>query len=150
MEISQIEALNKVVNQFSEEEKSSVESNRFGYIFSKAWLYIKLGPVKYRKNDAFDQPPSDFDDEDLEIIAHGCRQVLEGIGLTKEKPFTNLDVMGFSALFRLFHFQNVQRQCRHGFMLNGKSGALDCITFQHLMDGSQVVYFNFCEYPPID
>ena len=42
MEISQIEALNKVVNQFSEEEKSSVESNRFGYIFSKAWLYIKL------------------------------------------------------------------------------------------------------------
>ena len=150
MESSQIEALNKVVNQFSEEEKSSVESNRFGYIFSKAWLYIKLGPEKYRKNDAFNQPPSDFDKDDLEIIAHGCKQVLEGIGLTKEKPFTSLDVMGFSALFRLFHFQNVQRQCNHSFMLNGKSGALDCITFQHLMDGSQVVYFNFCEYPPID
>jgi hypothetical protein len=150
MTINQKEALIKVINQFSQEEKSVVESNRYGYIFSKAWLYSKLGPEKYRKNDAFNQPPSDFDKVDLEIIAHGCRQVLEGIGMTKEKPFTGLNVMGFSALFRMFHFQNVERQCKHGFMLNGKSGALDCITFQHLMDGSQVVYYNFCEYPPID
>ncbi len=150
MNSSQIDALNRAINQFSEEEKILILPNRFAYIFSKAWLYMKLGPEKYRKTDAFNQPPSDLDKEDLEIIANGCRQVLEGIGLTKEKPFTNLDVMGFSALFRLFHFQNIQRQCRHGFMLNGKSGALDCITFQHLMDGSQVVYYNFCEYPPID
>jgi hypothetical protein len=146
----QLESLDEVISKFTEEEISSVESNRFGYIFSKAWLYNKIGPEKYRKDDAFKQPPSDFDDEDLEIIANGCRQVLEGIGMTKEKPFTGLDVMGFSALFHLFHFKNVARQCKHGFIFNDKRGALDCITFEHVIDGSHVVYYNFCEYPAID
>jgi hypothetical protein len=32
------------------------------HVFSKAWLYIKLGAEKYRDNDAFDQPPSNFDE----------------------------------------------------------------------------------------
>lgn len=58
--------------------------------------------------------------------------------------------MGFSALFRLFHFKNIQRKCKHGFIFNGKTGALDCITFQHVIDGSKVVYYNFCEYPSFD
>jgi hypothetical protein len=150
MEISHKEALNKLINQFSDAEKRIAESNRYFYIFEKAWLYLKLGPEKYRKNDAFKQPPLDFDDQDLEILANGCRQILEGIGLTKEKPFTELDVMGFNALFRLFHFENVQRQCKHGFIINDTKGALDSITFQHVIDGSQVVYYNFCEYPAFD
>ena len=150
MEINQKEALKKAMNQFSEAEKSIAEANRYGYVFSKAWLYLKLGPEKYRKNDAFKQPPLDFDDQDLEILSNGCRQVLEGIGLTKEKPFTELDVMGFSALFELFHFQQIKRQCQHACILNGKKGALDSITFQHVIDGTKVVYYNFCEYPAFD
>jgi len=149
MEISQKEALVNVLNQFSEIEKNNAESNRFSYIFSKAWLFIKLGPDKYRKNDAFNQPPSDFDDEILEILMKGCRQVLKGFGMSKEKPFTELDVLGFSGLFKMFHFHEIKRQCKHGFILNGNKGALDCITFQHLMDGSQIVYFNFCQYPSL-
>jgi len=150
MESSQTALLDKIINQFSEKEKNLVDSNRFVYIFSKAWLYTKLGPEKYRKDDAFNQPPVDLDYEDLEVLANGCRQVLEGVGLTIEKPFTELDVMGFSALFRLFHFKNIQRKCKHGFIFNGKTGALDCITFQHVIDGSKVVYYNFCEYPSFD
>ncbi len=150
MESSQTALLDKIIYQFSEKEKNLVDSNRFVYIFSKAWLYTKLGPEKYRKDDAFNQPPVDLDHEDLEVLANGCRQVLEGVGLTIEKPFTELDVMGFSALFRLFHFKNIQRKCKHGFIFNGKTGALDCITFQHVIDGSKVVYYNFCEYPSFD
>ncbi len=150
MESSQTALLDKIINQFSEKEKNLVDSNRFVYIFSKAWLYTKLGPEKYRKDDAFNQPPVDLDHEDLEVLANGCRQVLEGVGLTIEKPFTELDVMGFSALFRLFHFKNIQRKCKHGFIFNGKTGALDSITFQHVIDGSKVVYYNFCEYPSFD
>jgi hypothetical protein len=150
MESSQTALLDKTINQFSEKEKNLVDSNRFVYIFSKAWLYTKLGPEKYRKDDAFNQPPVDFDHEDLEVLANGCRQVLEGVGLTIEKPFTEIDVMGFSALFRLFHFKNIQRKCKHGFIFNGKRGALDSITFQHVIDGSKVVYYNFCEYPSFD
>lgn len=150
MDSSQTALLDKTINQFSEKEKNLVDSNRFVYIFSKAWLYTKLGPEKYRKDDAFNQPPVDFDHEDLEVLANGCRQLLEGVGLTIEKPFTEIDVMGFSALFRLFHFKNIQRKCKHGFIFNGKTGALDCITFQHVIDGSKVVYYNFCEYPSFD
>ena len=133
MESSQKALLDKTINQFSEKEKNLVDSNRFVYIFSKAWLYTKLGPEKYRKDDAFNQPPIDLDYEDLEVLANGCKQVLEGVGLTIDKPFTELDVMGFSALFRLFHFKNIQRKCKHGFIFNGKTGALDCITFQHVI-----------------
>lgn len=150
MEISHKEAKNKLINQFSDAEKIIAEKNRYFYIAEKAFLFLKLGPEKYRKNDAFKQPPLDFDDQDLEILANGCRQVLEGIGLTKEKPFTGLDVQGFYGLFALFHFKNIQRQCKHGFILNGSKGALDCITFQHLVDGTKVVYLNFCEYPAFD
>lgn len=150
MESTQTALLDKIINQFSEKEKNLVDSNRFVYIFSKAWLYTKLGPEKYRKDDAFKQPSIDLDHEDLEILANGCRQVLDGIGLISEKPFTEIDVMGFSALFRLFHFKNIQRKCKHGFIFNGKTGALDCITFQHVIDGSKVVYYNFCEYPSFD
>jgi hypothetical protein len=145
MESSQKALLDKIFNQFSEKEKNLADTNRFVYIFSKAWLYTKLGPEKYRKDDGLNQPPIDF--EDLEILSSGCRQVLEGFGLTIEKPFTELDVLGFSALFRLFHFKNIQRECKHGFKFEDKIGALDCITFQHVVDGSKVVYYNFCEYP---
>ena len=143
-------ALNKVIDQFSDEENNLVDSSRFPYIFTKAWLYLELGPEKYREDDAFNQPPADFYEEDLQILANGCKQVLEGIGLTSEKPFTNLDVMGFNALFRLFHFQNVRRKCKHGFIYKDKRGALDCITFEHIMDGSEIVYYNFCEYPSVE
>jgi hypothetical protein len=142
----QIQLLDKLINQFSEEEKNIIDTNRFVYVYTKAWLYIKHGPDKYREDDAFDQPPIDYTKDELKILENGCRQLLEGVGMTCIKPFTGLNVMGFNDLFRLFHFENVQRKCKHGFVFNDKRGALDCITFQHIVDGSQVVYYNFCEY----
>jgi hypothetical protein len=65
---NQLEILDEVVANFSEEEKQLMDSNRFAYIFSKAWLYLKIGPQKYRKNDAFQQPPLDYDEEDFQIF----------------------------------------------------------------------------------
>lgn len=147
---NQLEALNEVIHNFSEAEEERVDENRFPYIFSKAWSYLKIGPEKYRKNDAFSQPPSDFDDEDLEVLANGCRQVLQGIGLTKENPFSGLDVMGFSALFRMFHFEKSSRKTYYNYTHNSKRGVLDEITLTHVIDNTQVVYYNFCEYPEID
>ena len=144
MKISQKETLEQIISQFTEQELKIFETNRFGYIFAKAWLYIEIGPEKYRKIDFYQQPPSDFDTVDLAIITHGCNQVIDGIGMTKEKPFTGLDVSGFNALFKLFHFESIERKTEFKFTLNDKKGILDCITFQHLIDGSQVVYYNFC------
>jgi len=144
---NQLETLNEVISKFTDEEKELMNKNRFPYIFSKAWVYLKMDPEKYSKKDAFNQPPHDFDEEDLEILSNGCKQVLEGIGLSNENPFTGLDVLGFSALFRLFHFQQIDRKTNHNFIINGKNGALDSITFEHIVEGGQVVYHNFCEYP---
>jgi hypothetical protein len=141
------EALDKVIDQFTEEEKELMFTNRFVYIFTKAWLYVKKGPEIYRKDDAFNEPPADYDAEELEILLKACKQVLEGIGMSSEKPFTGIDVFGFNALFRLFHFENVHRTTKHQFMLGDKRGILDCITFEHVMDREQVVYYNFCESP---
>ena len=143
---NQLEILDEVIANFSEEEKQLMDSNRFAYIFSKAWLYLKIGPEKYRKNDAFQQPPLDYDEEDFQILATGCNLIIKGIGMTEQKPFTNLDVLGFYGLFSLFHFDDVNRKTKHNFIYEGRIGALDCITFEHIIDGSQVVYYNFCEF----
>ena len=142
---NQLEILEEVIANFSEEEKQLMESNRFVYIFSKAWLYLKIGPKKYRKNDFFQQPPIDYNEEDFQILATGCNLILKGIGITKQKPFTNLDVLGFFGLFSLFHFDYVDRRTDHNFIYDGRKGFLDCVTFEHIVDGSQVVYYNFCE-----
>jgi hypothetical protein len=131
METSHIETLEKVMLQFSEEEEKLADLNRFAYIFTKAWLYLKLGPTRYSNDDAFNQPSSDTEEEVLQMLDKGCRQVIEGVGLTSENPFTGLNVVGFSALFELFHFKKVKRKCKHGLVLNNKRGALDCIIFQH-------------------
>ena len=141
------EALDKVMDQFTAAEQDLMISNRFPYIFTKAWLYVKKGPEKYREDDAFQQPPTHFNKAELEILLNACKQVLDGIGMTSEKPFTGIDVFGFYALFRLFHFEKVERKTKHRFILNNKKGILDCITFEHVMDGEQVVYYNFCESP---
>ena len=143
---NQLQALDEVINNFSEEEKLLMNTNQFAYIFSKAWMYLKMGPEIYRKRDAFNQPPSDFDDEELQIIANGCNQILKGIGMTEYNPLTNLDVFGFYNLFNLFHFENTSRKTKYKYIYNGKIGNLDCITFQHFMNDSQIVYYNFCEF----
>jgi hypothetical protein len=143
---NQLQALDEVINNFSEEEKILMNTNQFAYIFSKAWMYLKMGPEIYRKHDAFNQPPSDFDHEELQIIANGCNQILKGIGMTEHNPLTNLDVFGFYNLFNLFHFENSSRKTNHNYTYNGKIGALDCITFQHIMNDSKIVYYNFCEF----
>jgi hypothetical protein len=142
---NQLQALDEVINNFSEEEKLLMNTNQFAYIFSKAWVYLKVGPEKYRKRDAFQQPPIDFDEEQLQTLTAGCNQIINGIGLTSQKPFTNLDVSGFTDLFNLFHFENNSRKTDHKYTYNGKKGVLDCITFQHFMNDSQITYYNFCE-----
>lgn len=130
--------------KMTDEEKELMEEFRFGYIYFKAQLFLEIGPEKYRKDDAFHQPPIDFDSNDIEILNNGCRQILDGAGLIPEKAFTNLDVSGFSALFRMFHFSSISRKTKYSFILNGKKGILDCITFEHQVDGSRVTYYNFC------
>ena len=98
MENSSFAALNKVIDQFSDEENNLVDSSRFPYIFTKAWLYLELGPEKYREDDAFNQPPADFDEEDLEntldMIISGAKRFVKNLGFIKtstDKIVMNID-----------------------------------------------------------
>jgi hypothetical protein len=71
--------------------------------------------------------------------------VLEGKGFKQENPFAGLGVGGFYALMRMFHFEPCGRKTLHLHKHDGKKGMLDCITFRHMVDENEVLYFNFCE-----
>ena len=145
----ELKSLDEVMDAMSEEHQLQALDNQFPYLFTKAELFLKVGPEIYRKEDFFGQPKT-TDSEELEMIKNGCIQLCHGKGLSAENPFTDLDVSGFNNLMRLFHFESESRKTRHGITINGQRGALDCITFKHAMDGRTATYFNFCVYPKFD
>lgn len=146
----QINQLNTIISTFSEKEKELMIENHFAYIFSKSYQFLKVGPDIYRKNDALQEPSLDYSIDDIQTITNGCNQIMSGVGLVPEKPFTGLDVYGFSALFRMFHFISIARKTIHNAVVNGVKGAIDTITFEHQIEGFKVTYNNFCEYPNFD
>jgi len=128
----------------SEEAKLKVDSpdSKFPYIFFKALNYIEVGPIKYKTEDFFHQPITN-DISELALIQHGVEQLILGKGLCKDNPFTKLDVLGFSLLMGIFHFESIKRSTTYRFYLNEQKGILDEITFQHVVDGTQITLFNF-------
>ena len=148
--IKKIEAMNELFDSFTPEQETYAIENEFPYVYSKASSFLEMGAEEYRANDFFKQPPLDFDEEDLAILQHGCNQILAGVGMSFENPFTGLDVDGFYALMRMFHFESIKRKTRHGQEFNDEKGAIDCITFKHAVDGRTCAYYNFCAYPKLD
>lgn len=90
--------------------------------------------------------PSDLDQDELNIIISGCKQILRGIGFSENNPFTNLGVSGLHNLMNLFHFQVGERKTKHSFILNDKKGILDSISFKHYLDERTCLLYNFCNY----
>jgi len=136
------EILRQLMNSMTTEEKELFQTNRYSYLFDKAYKYLKMGSEIYRKNDMLNQPDKNCSDEELELIKNGCQQVLKGKGLTAENPFSELDVVGFRLLFDLFHFEQIERVSYN----LGDGKFVDEIKFQHLMDGSIVTYYNKLVY----
>jgi hypothetical protein len=100
-----------------------------------------MGPEAYRSRDAFGEPSVELDAEDLALIESGCRQMMEGRGLTPEDPLRGLGIHGFYALFRLFHFSLVRQS-----VIPGEEGMLDRMRMRHMVDGGEVVYYNLVQY----
>lgn len=117
--------------------------NRFPYIFTKAKSFLQNGIEKYKKEDFFKEP-NISSEEVHDLLKEGCKQVIQGRGLTPEMPFCDLGVQGFNALMRTFHFSYSSRQTSHNIFYNGQKGHLDKITWKHIVDHSEVVYYNFC------
>jgi hypothetical protein len=138
------EALDVIMDAMTEEMQFIALDNRFPYLFSKAYAYLKLGPEKYRQKDYFKMPPSDLDKDELEAIESGCKQILQGIGFVKEKPFTGLHIRGFNLLLDLMHFESIGRKSQ-STKIDGKTYFLDEIKFKHIMDKSEITYFNLVQ-----
>ena len=137
----EIEALDTLMDKMTEEDQIIALDNKFPYLFSKANTYLKIGADKYRKEDYFKKPPLDLDNDDLEAIESGCKQIMQGIGFVKEKPFTRLHIRGFNSLLDLMHFESISRKSQ-SIKVDGKTCFLDEIKFKHFMDGSEITYYN--------
>ena len=129
--------LEVLINQFSDEDTNLCLENRFPYLYTKAYYFIKDGAKAYASSDAFKLPDSSFNSEDLELLKLGCNQILEGRGFSSKNPFKNLGIRGCHKLFELFHFKFVNQT-----VTKVDGGMLDKMTFKHVMDKKQVSYYN--------
>ena len=129
--------LEALIDKFSEEDTNLCLENRFPYLYTKAYYFIKDGAEAYAIADAFKLPDSSFNGEDLELLKLGCNQLLEGRGFSSKNPFKNLGIRGCHKLFELFHFKFVNQT-----VTKVDDGMLDKMTFKHVMDKKQISYYN--------
>lgn len=109
----------------------------FYYILTKAQLYLKLGPKKYRKIDYFKLPAEATEEDELESIETGMNQLLDGCGYSAAKPL-RLSVRGFYCLVEVLHFSVVSQSA-----LFASGGILDCMECMHSVNGSAIALYNF-------
>jgi hypothetical protein len=137
-----MEGFKEMFDKLSGEEKELFLKNRYGYIFGKAKLLLKMGANEYLLKKKFEIDTSNLNDEDYKILMNGCEQVVIGRGLSAEKPFENLGVLGFSKLFEIFHFNTVRIKTLKPEPLK----FLDLMCLEHVVDGYKAEYYNLIEY----
>jgi hypothetical protein len=137
--------LNLLLDAMPVEKRMLAMMFEFPYIFNKAYRLLKDGVDVYRSKDAFGEPSDKLSGEEIALIQEGCRQVLEGRGLTKKDPFTGLGIHGFYILFRTFHY-TLDHQSLVGRRDNGM---LDEMHMRHVMRETEVVYFNLVVHEDI-
>ena len=143
-----MEKIEKVLSLMNSDEQEYCILNQFPYIFTKAELYLKIGPDKYRKEDFFQQPLLNLGTVDMESIRYGCEQIIEGRGFNYTTPLQGLGVSGFYSLMELFHFKFESRKTKYSFKYEEEKGALDIMTFTHQMDDRKATLFHFCPMKP--
>ena len=156
-----MEIIDELMDTLNEKGSELFESNRAPYIMTKANHYLTVGPEKYRSKDAFKLPDVNWSTSELKQIESGCKQILLGSGFRKKHPIQHLSIKEFYLLFKLFHFKPIKQKTKGkdfplspelamlayrkygGHPPRGFSGnLLDEITFEHIMDGSKVTYYN--------
>jgi hypothetical protein len=120
--------------------------NHYAYIYSKAQLYLRLGPGRYRKADYRGYPPVEWEEEYgkelYDVLESGCRQVLAFKGLTPETAFEGLGICGFNRLIWLFHF-GLEMQSANP--LPG-GGFIDRMNLKHTMNDMKMILYNKVVY----
>ena len=117
----------------------------FVYMLSKADLYLRIGPERYRKGDSLGLPEKDTSPEMLAAIQRGMEQICQSRGYVPEKPFVDLDIAGFYALLRTLHF-NPDRQVLAAYR-EAAGEILDEMHMVHVLDGEEIVLYNLVPAP---
>ncbi len=138
--------LDELFNSLTKEQQLDLLDNQFDYIFVKAYKYLQIDPISYRKDDYFKQPPVELIADELSIIKSGCEQIIMGSGFSENTPLKNIGVSGFYNLMSLFHFKFENKKTKHGYVIEEIRGALDCIVFKHAMNNRRAKLYNFCAY----
>lgn len=113
-----------------------------GYIRSKASTLTRLGVELYREADALGMPPEHWPPSDLLAVVRGCEQILDGKGLTQDRPFEGLSVGGCHALMATLHFEVAGRRSKH---LDRE--VVDELQWRHRVDSSITgVLYNRVSY----
>ena len=111
---------------------------KYGYIRTKACLYLEQGPEYYRQQDYFSMPSEDWSDADIQIINCGCRQILNWMGGSPDRPLTGLGIHGFYNLMYLFHYERKGQALVDG----NPEVMLDQIEFTHAVNGDSIILYN--------
>lgn len=111
---------------------------KYGYIRTKACLYLQRGPEYYRQQDYFSMPSEDWSDTDIQIINHGCRQIQNWMGGSPDRPLTGLGIHGFYNLMYLFHYERKEQALVDG----NPEVMLDRIEFTHSVNGDSIILYN--------
>lgn len=111
-----------------------------GYISAKAKIYTKIGPVKYRKQDALKRPRLDLGARTLDLVMKGMEQLVAGHGFSETDPLNGLGVDGCYALMDTLHFEcQLQAVVASDF---SAGWILDKLVMRHCVTGLQVTVFN--------
>lgn len=132
----------EMFDKLNEDEKGLFVKNKYGYIFAKAKLFLEIGAKEYLEIDFIKIDTSDLNNEDFEILYKGCRQILNGKGLSVDRPFENIGILGFAKLFEIFHFNAVRIKTLKPESMR----FLDVMCLEHIVDGYHAEYFNLIEY----
>lgn len=117
-----------------------------GYVEYKLQRFLEVGPEAYREDDALDMPGIDWSEQTISLLQSAARQLLDGAGLTVERPLEGLDIPTAYRLMDLVHFRRV-RQAIAGKDATTFTDRMECA---HIMSDFQLVFYNRVCRPAIE
>jgi ribosomal protein L7/L12 len=111
---------------------------KYGYIRTKACLYLQRGPDYYRQQDFFSMPSEEWSDTEIQLLERGCRQVQNWMGGSPDRPLTGLGIHGFYNLMYLFHYERKEQ----ALVDDNPDVMLDRIEFTHSVNGDSIILYN--------
>ena len=112
--------------------------SEFAYLLAKAQRYLKIGPDRYRRADAFNLPSQNLSPKTLDLVTLGMRQICQFLGYHEDRPFKDLGVGGFYALLETLHFGVVRQSAR----MAPDGSILDKMEMRHQVTNEEITLYN--------